>query len=627
MLHLNDVTLRIAGRLLLEGATIHLPAGQRVGLVGRNGAGKSTLLRLIQGEIQPDRGDVRMRGDIRVGWVAQEAPSGTATPRETVLAADQVRAELLRAAERAATPEDIAETQSRLADIGAHAAPARASAILNGLGFEEAEQHRPLASFSGGWRMRVALAAILFAEPDLLLLDEPTNHLDLEATLWLETYLRRYPHTLLLVSHDRDLLNRVPQRIVHLDRLKLVTYGGGYDNFERVRREKQVLQEKERVKVETRRKHMQAFVDRFRYQANKARQAQSRLKALARLAPVAEEVTAPSIVLRFPETTAPPPPLLTFDDVRAGYGDKVVLDHLDLRIDPDDRIALLGANGNGKSTFAKLVANRLQPLAGEIVRPPKLEVGYFAQHQIEDLRPANSALDHLATLMPSQRTERLRAHLGRFGLGQDKAELQVGKLSGGEKARLTFALISAGHPQLLVLDEPTNHLDIESREALVQAINAFTGGVILISHDRHLIDLTVDRLWLVADGRVRPYDGDLDDYRRLLLSPKRSADDRADREKAMRKSGDRPGNRSRTPAARNELLKLRRRARDAEIELERLSKERATIARTLADETTYRSSGSRLDELLRRHAELEDALESAEARWLAAEEALEAATG
>ena len=624
MLHVNDVSLRIGGRLLLEGATVHLPAGQRVGLVGRNGAGKSTLLKLIRGELQPDQGDVKKRSQISIGWVSQEAPGGEATPRETVLAADTRRTTALLDAERARTAEEIADAQTRLADIGAHAAPARASTILRGLGFGEDAQGQPLSSFSGGWRMRVALAAALFAEPDLLLLDEPTNHLDLEASLWLESYLRRYPHTLLLVSHDRDLLNRVPERIIHLDRLKLTAYSGGYDDFERIRREKQALLEKERVKIEAKRKHMQAFVDRFRYKASKARQAQSRLKALARLDPINLILDEPSIQLAFPETDVPPPPLLTFDQVQAGYGDKVVLDRLDLRIDPDDRIALLGANGNGKSTFAKLVAGKLSPLDGVIVRPPKLEVGYFAQHQIEELSPAQSGLDHLASLLPNARAERLRAHLGRFGLGQDRAELAAGKLSGGEKARLTFALLSAGCPQILVLDEPTNHLDIDSREALVQAINDFAGAVILISHDRHLIELTADRLWLVADGCVRPYDGDLDDYRRLLLGAQRSTPSRESRNGGAVKPLQKPTLRPRKGVDRSEILKRRQSARAAEKELERLSKERTTIAATLADEKTYRSLGDELDSLLKRHAELEAALELAETRWLEAEEALEA---
>jgi ATP-binding cassette subfamily F protein 3 len=621
MLHLNDISLRIGGRTLLERASVHLPAGQRAGLVGANGSGKTSLLRLILGELTPDAGEVRLRRRARVGWVAQEAPGGERTPREAVLEADQERARLLRAADAAVEPHAIAEIQTRLADIGAHAAPARASAILAGLGFDEAAQQRPLASYSGGWRMRVALAAVLFAEPDLLLLDEPTNHLDLEASLWLEDYLRRYPKTLLLVSHDRELLNRVPERIVHLDQQKLTAYAGGYDAFALVRREKLALQAKERAKIEARRKHMQAFVDRFRYKATKARQAQSRLKAIARLAPIPAVIEAPDVVLRFPEPRVPPPPLITLERVAAGYGDHVVLDRLDLRLDPDDRIALLGANGNGKSTFAKLLAGELAPLAGEVIRAPKLRVGYFAQHQIEALRPEDSALQHLARRLPAEREERLRTRLGGFGLTQDKAELPAGVLSGGEKARLTFALISAAAPQFLVLDEPTNHLDIDAREALIQAINEFAGAVLLISHDPHLIELTADRLWLVAGGRVRPFDGDLDDYRRMLLdrgSDRPSAGDPA--------AGNvRRAERQRQAATRARVAPLRQAAHAAERELQRLTEERAALAARLADGATYQRSGDEIAALLRREAELKAAIEAAEHRWLAAAEALEQA--
>jgi ATP-binding cassette, subfamily F, member 3 len=620
MLHLNDVTLRIGGRALLEGASLHLPASQRTGLVGANGSGKTSLLRLILGELSPDAGAVRLRRNARVGWVAQEAPGGERTPREAVLDADRERARLLLAADTAREPGEIAEIQTRLADIGAHAAPARASAILAGLGFEEAAQRQPLASFSGGWRMRVALAAVLFAEPDLLLLDEPTNHLDLEASLWLEDYLRRYPRTLLLVSHDRELLNRVPERIVHLDRQKLTVYAGGYDAFERARREKLSLQAKERVKIEARRRHMQGFVDRFRYKASKARQAQSRLKAIAKLEPIPAVIEAPSVVLRFPKPEVPPPPLITLERAAAGYGERVVLDRLDLRLDPDDRIALLGANGNGKSTFAKLLAGEIRPLGGEVARAPKLRVGYFAQHQIEALRPGESALQHLARRLPAEREERLRRHLGGFGLTQDKADLPAGALSGGEKARLTFALISAAAPQFLVLDEPTNHLDIDSRDALVDAINGFPGAVLLISHDPHLIELTADRLWLVEGGRVLPFDGDLEDYRRRLLNRGAAAPPSAAAEANPRRA-----ERQRQAEVRARLAPLRQAARAAERELERLSEARAVLAARLADGATYELSGDEIAALIKREAELKAAIEAAEHRWLAAAEALERA--
>jgi ATP-binding cassette, subfamily F, member 3 len=617
MLHLNDVSLRVGGHLLLEGATVHISVGHRVGLVGRNGSGKTSLLRLIQGETQPDAGTLRLRQGARIGWVAQEAPGGDASPREVVLAADRERARLLAAAERTRDATAIAEIQTRLVDIGAHAAPARAAAILNGLGFvDEEAQARPLASFSGGWRMRVALASVLFVEPDLLLLDEPTNHLDLEASMWLEDYLCRYRHTLLLVSHDRNLLNRVPQRIIHLDQRKLTSYAGGYDDFERARAERLSLQAKERERIEAKRRHMQAFVDRFRYKASKARQAQSRLKAIEKLATLPAVTQGPDVVLRFPATKIPPPPLITLDRVKVGYGHRVVLDRLDLRIDPDDRIALLGANGNGKSTFAKLLAGTLAPMGGELVCAPKLRVGYFAQHQIEELVPAQSAVQHLARRLPDEREERLRTRLGGFGLSQDKADLPAARLSGGEKARLTFALMSALAPQILILDEPTNHLDVESRDALVEAINEFAGAVILISHDRYLIELTADRLWLVADGRVRPFDGDIDSYRQGLLGRERGngADD----------SG-RRGERQRGAEQRQRLAPLRQAARQAERELERLTRDRSVLAARLANSATYRLPGPELEALAKRNAELETAIAAAEARWLEAEQALEQA--
>ena len=449
--------------------------------------------------------------------VRQEAPGGELSPLQAVLAADTVRESLLAEAKSATDPVRIAELHQRLVEIGADAAPSRAARILKGLGFDDAAQAQPLSSFSGGWRMRVALAGVLFLEPDLLLLDEPTNHLDLEAAIWLEEHLRRYPRTLILVSHDRDFLNSVPQKTCHLEGRKLTLYAGGYDQFERTRRERLVLAEKARERQVAERAHIQSFVDRFRYKASKARQAQSRLKMLERMEPIAQALIEPEIRFSFPAGSVPAPPMITMEGARAGYGEKTVLSGLDLRLDPDDRIALLGRNGNGKSTFAKLVAGRLEPMAGELVRARGLRVGFFAQHQIEDLVPEETPLQHIQIRRPEQREQQTRAWLARFGLGQDQARTRARHLSGGEKTRLALALMCLDAPQLLILDEPTNHLDIDSREALVEAVNEFPGAVIVISHDRHLVELVADSLWLVADGKVRPYDGDMDDYRQLLL--------------------------------------------------------------------------------------------------------------
>ncbi|MDX1540383.1 MAG: ABC-F family ATP-binding cassette domain-containing protein [Geminicoccaceae bacterium] len=620
MLHLNDVTLRIAGHALLEQANVHIPAGHKVGLVGRNGSGKTSLLRLIAGELAQDGGEVRLRSGATVGTVAQEAPGGGISPLEAVLAADEERARLLDEAATTTDPYRIGEVQSRLAEIGAHAAPARAASILKGLGFDDEAQGRPLRSFSGGWRMRAALGAVLFKQPDLLLLDEPTNHLDLEASLWLEDHLRRYPRTLIIVSHDRDLLNRVPDRIVHLEQRALTLYVGGYDTFDRVRREKLELMQKERARVEERRRHMQAFVDRFRYKASKARQAQSRLKAIERLGETAAPPLEPEVELHFPAPEVPPPPLVTLNGVRAGYGDHVVLDRLDLRLDPDDRIALLGANGNGKSTFARLIAGRLEPMAGEVVRAAKLRVGFFAQHQIEDLDPEADAISHLQRQLPLLREEQVRARLGAFGLIQDKAERPAKALSGGEKARLTLALVAARDPQILILDEPTNHLDIDSREALVEALNEFPGAVLLISHDRHLVELVADRLWLVANRRVRAYEGDLDDYRREVLDAARAAERDPGKAQASAERRRRAGDQ------KQRVIELRREARAAERELERIAGEHRALAARLADGATYQLSGPELEALIKREAELRQELEAAEAHWLRAEEALEAAS-
>ena len=628
MLHMNELTYRIAGRVLIDRATVAVSAGQKIALVGRNGSGKTTLLKLIAGELQPDGGAISVPPRWRIGRVAQDAPAGPEALTDIVLAADTERTQLLRTAEMATDPHEIAETHERLAQIQAHAAPARAAAILAGLGFDAAAQGRPASEFSGGWRMRVALAAILFAEPDLLLLDEPTNHLDLEATLWLESYLKTYPRTVLLVSHDRDLLNAVPDRVIHIDRGKLISYSGNYDSFERVRRERLKNTVAVAAKQAEQRRHMQAFIDRFRYKASKARQAQSRIKALARMEPVAPVIEEASIEFRFPDPEPLSPPILTLDSVTAGYGERPVLSRLDLRIDMDDRIALLGANGNGKSTLVRLIAGRLKPMAGTLRRSPKLRIGYFAQHQAEELNLAATPLRHMQDLEPLASDEKLRAHLGRFGFSGQKALTQVGALSGGEKARLLFALMSRTAPHLLLLDEPTNHLDMDSREALVEALNAYEGAVILISHDPHLIELTADRLWRVAEGTCHSFEGDLDDYRRLLLDERRGAG--ADTRTAEPSTPDGPTRkemRRQSAAARAALAPLRQEIRGLEVRIADLSREREALERRLADPATYVGNGSgSIVELQTRLAEVTRLLAEAEETWLERHDALERAT-
>jgi ATP-binding cassette, subfamily F, member 3 len=625
MLTITDLTYRIGGRTLLQGAAAQINAGWKVGLVGRNGSGKSTLLDLILDTLQPDGGSITLQKGLRIGFVAQEAPGGAASPLDAVLAAAEERAALLAEAEHATDSHRISEIHERLLDIDAHSAPARAAEILAGLGFDHAMQQRPLSSFSGGWRMRVALAAALFAEPDLLLLDEPTNHLDLEAALWLEAYLKAWRRTLVVVSHDRQILNAVTTHILHIEDRRLVLYSGSYDTFVRTRRERNEHREALAAKQTAQRAHLQQFIDRFRAQATKARQAQSRIKALARLEPIASFVEDPSIIFKFPEPEKLSPPILTFDDVDVGYAPGApVLRGLDLRIDPDDRIALLGANGNGKSTLAKLIVGRLAPLSGRQTRHSKLRCGFFAQHQIEDLEPDRTPLQHVAALMPTSGESQVRARLGRFGFGQDKALVKVRDLSGGEKARLNFALITHEAPPLLVLDEPTNHLDIEAREALVQAINDYTGAVVVISHDWHLLELVADRLWLVADGAARPFEGDLEDYRRYLLDS-RGASRREDKRREEKASpADRKQDRRDAAERRKGLAPLRRKARDAERLVETISAEQAKVDRALADPGTY-GNGSDVATLMQQQAELVRRLATAEAEWLSATEELERA--
>ena len=626
MLHIDDLSYRIDGRLLFEHTSASLPARHKAGLVGRNGVGKTTLLRLIYGEISPDGGDIRTPKNASMSLVSQEAPGGPESLIETVLAADKERARLLLEAESAHEPDRIADIHTRLSDIGAHSAPARAAAILSGLGFSQAEQQRPCAEISGGWRMRVALAGALFASPDILLLDEPSNYLDLEGTLWLENFLKNYPHTLLIVSHDRELLNNAVTSILHLSKGKLKLYAGGYDAFEATRREQQRLQLKLKKKQDDQRRHLEAFVERFRYKATKARQAQSRVKALEKMRPIAALANERVTAFRFPSPEKSlGNPLVRLEEVSAGYAPgEPVLTGLELRLDEDDRIALLGANGNGKSTLAKLLAGRLEPLSGQRRCSKKMIAGYFAQHQLDELNPARSPYDHMAELMPELSEAKKRAHLGQLGFGIATADTPARDLSGGEKARLLFALAAYAGPHLLILDEPTNHLDVDSREALIHAINDYNGAVILISHDRHLIAACADRLWLVSDATVTPYDGDIASYREQCLA-ERGAGRAAKSSSSSRTGVSRQQQRRQGAERRAARAPLKSEMTRKEQKVKTISASIAALDERLGDKALYDNDPDAATQLARQRGELAKALEQAEAEWLAASEAYEGA--
>ena len=617
MLVVQDLTFRIAGRTLLEGASVVIPTGAKAGFVGKNGTGKTTLFKIVTGEWSPESGSTQIPKAAKIGQVAQEAPGSAITLLDFVLAADKERASLLLEAETATDPTRIGEIHSRLADIGAHSAESRAATILSGLGFDHAAQARPCSDFSGGWRMRVALAAVLFSEPDLLLLDEPTNYLDLEGTLWLEAYIQRYPHTVIVISHDRDLLNTAVDMIVHLDQGKLVAYRGGYDSFDRQRREKMVLTQKMREKQEAHRAHMQAFVDRFRAKATKARQAQSRMKALAKLQPIAELTQDAALPINFPQPVAKlSPPILALDDIAIGYDPaKPILRKITLRIDDDDRIALLGSNGNGKSTFAKLIADKLAPFSGRMQKAGKLSIAYFAQHQLDELRPAETPYQHIQPLMPDQPEAKARSRVAQMGLPTSRMDTPAKDLSGGEKARLLLGLATFAGPNLMILDEPTNHLDIDSREALVQAINEYEGAVILISHDRHLVEATADRLLVVADGTVKEFEGDLDDYRRMVIegTSKGGAKKDDDGDGVRNSALDR---RRAAAALREQLAPLRKKIKDAESRIDKLQKEIAKLDGELADPDLFLRDAAKGTRLMKARSDAEKTLAATEETWL-----------
>ncbi|MFK7764951.1 MAG: ABC-F family ATP-binding cassette domain-containing protein [Roseobacter sp.] len=617
MLRINDISYSIEGRPLFEEARAVVPDGHKVGLVGRNGAGKTTLFKLIRGELGLDGGDISLPNRAKIGGVAQEVPSSDTSLIDTVLAADTERAALLKEAETSEDPGRISDIQTRLADINAWSAEARAATILKGLGFDADEQLMPCSDFSGGWRMRVALAAVLFAQPDLLLLDEPTNYLDLEGALWLEAYLAKYPHTVIIISHDRGLLNRSVGAILHLEDRKLTLYQGPYDQFARQRAEQRAVQAAMAKKQQARRDHMQAFVDRFKAKASKAKQAQSRLKMISKMDMIATPEQAAKRVFTFPEPEELSPPIISIEGGSTGYGDTQVLGRLNLRIDQDDRIALLGKNGQGKSTLSKLLSDRLPLMAGKAVKSNKLRIGFFAQHQVEELHVNETPLQHMISARPGIMASKLRAQLAGFGLGPEQAETEVGRLSGGQKARLSLLLATLDAPHLLILDEPTNHLDIESREALVEALAGYSGAVILVSHDMHLLSMVADRLWLVSDGTVKPYEEDLEAYRKMLLSPP----------KPVSKKPAKPEVKAKPKAlSRDALLALRAEVRKSEARVEKLNDMRDKLAKKLSDPALYEDAKTgELEVWNKKYAEVMGALDRAETLWMAAQDKLEKA--
>ncbi|MGB3408420.1 MAG: ABC-F family ATP-binding cassette domain-containing protein [Jannaschia sp.] len=615
MLQISDLSYSVAGRPLLVGASATIPEGHKVGLVGRNGTGKTTLFRIIRGEIPVDGGDIILPSRARIGGVAQEVPSSETSILDTVLAADTERADLMAEAETATDPTRIAEVQARLQDIDAWSGEARASMILRGLGFEVEEQSRPCSAYSGGWRMRVALAGVLFAQPDLLLLDEPTNYLDLEGALWLEAYLVKYPHTVIIISHDRALLNRSVGGILHLEDKGLTYYTGTYDQFVRARAEKRAGQAALAAKQQAQRAHLQAFVDRFKAKASKAKQAQSRVKMLEKMETITAPEDAARVVFTFPKPDQLNPPILRLEGAAVGYDGPPVLQRLNVRIDQDDRIALLGRNGEGKSTLSKLLSDKLYTSDGTRVASSKLKIGYFAQHQVDELHVDETPLEHIRRERPEETPPKLRARLAGFGLGVEQADTQVGKLSGGQKARLSLLLATLDAPHLLILDEPTNHLDIESREALVTALTRYDGAVVLVSHDMHLLSLVVDRLWLVKGGTVAPYDGDLESYRTLLLSGEATDKPKKDKPKQ-----------DLAPISREKVLEMKAEIRKAEARVKKIDEMRDKLAKKLADPALY--DDGRAGELAtwnKKYAEVMEATDRAEALWLQAMETLEKA--
>ncbi|KLI63030.1 ABC-F family ATP-binding cassette domain-containing protein [Aurantiacibacter marinus] len=620
MLTIDGITVRLGGRTILDRASATVPVGARVGLIGRNGAGKSTLMKAMIGELEPDDGEISKPTKARIGYIAQQAPSGSMTPEEVVLAADVERAQLLAESETCMDDMDrLGEVHERLLAIDAYSAPARAAKILSGLGFDEEMQKQPVDTFSGGWKMRMALGALLFSEPDILLLDEPSNHLDLEATLWLENFLKSYPATLLVISHERDLLNKVVDHILHLQGGQLTLYPGGYDAFEKLRAERAAQLASAKASQDAQRARLQDYVARNSARASTAKQAQSRAKMLAKMQPIAALIEDPSLSFDFPDPAELRSPMIQLEHAAVGYNDAPpVLQRLNMRIDADDRIALLGRNGNGKTTLARLLAAQLPAAEGEMLSPGKMSVGYFTQYQVEELASDDTPLELMSRAMEGKTPGAVRAQLGRFGFSGARAEQRVEKLSGGERARLALAIITRDAPHLLILDEPTNHLDVDAREALIQALNDYSGAVILISHDRHMVELTADRLVLVDNGTAKEYKGSMDDYIDFVLGrnqPKKDAKKAPAKAKTPVNS---PKDQAKERYVRSELEKAEKSMARIAADVEKLDLAMVELNRTPSADT-----GSKMEKLLADRARASDRLAKAEATWLAAGEQLE----
>ncbi|MDK2756741.1 MAG: ATP-binding cassette domain-containing protein [Blastomonas fulva] len=619
MLAMNNITVRLGGRTILDGATAAIPPGGRIGLIGRNGAGKSTLMKVMIGELEPDDGEIEMPRLAKLGYIAQEAPHGAMTPLDTVLAADVERTSLLEEAETCTDPDRLGDVHERLLAIDAYSAPSRAAIILTGLGFDDEMQNRPLDSYSGGWKMRVALGALLFSQPDVLLLDEPSNHLDLEATLWLENFLKAYPATLIVISHERDLLNNVVDHILHLQGGKVTLYPGGYDSFERQRAERAAQLAAAKASQDAQRAKLQDYVARNSARASTAKQAQSRAKMLAKMQPITALMEDPSLSFDFPSPSELKPPLITLDLAAVGYAeDNPILRRLNLRIDPDDRIALLGRNGNGKTTLARLLAAQLPALEGAMETAGKMQIGYFTQYQVEELEADSTPLEQMTRAMKGKTPAAVRAQLGRFGFSGNRAMSSVGTLSGGERARLALALITRDAPHLLILDEPTNHLDVDAREALVQALNEYDGAVILISHDRHMVELTADRLVLVDAGTATEYNGSMRDYMDFVLGINQPKGDPKPKMSKKDKKAD--------AFQRDQIRKMENKVKTAEKAVAELQAQCSDIDRAMFDPSSAKPEHAKLtmSELARQRTRLGELLAEAEAAWLECNEKLEA---